>query len=138
MTNPHLHPYLNFDGDCRSAMEFYQDCLGGDLHLQTFGEAGMMQDPSAKDRILHAKLEGEGITFMASDTMPGMAFTKGTNFHMSLSGSDEATMKECFHSLSEGGTVTMELQKQFWGDTFGMLTDRFGVQWMVDIEHAKS
>jgi PhnB protein len=128
-----LAPYLNFDGDCRAAMEFYASCLGGKLFLQTFGEAPVPSDAATKDRIMHARLDGGGMTLMASDTMPGMPFVKGNNIHLSLGGTDEAALTGMFAKLSAGGTVTMPLQKQFWGDTFGMLTDRFGVHWMVNV-----
>lgn len=133
-----LCPYLNFNGDCRQAMEFYQSCLGGKLDMQTFGDAGMAQDPAMKDKIVHAMLESGDIVFMASETMPDMPFTKGNNVHMSLVGTDDAKLRGFFEKLSAGGSVSMKLEKQFWGDVFGTLTDKFGVHWMVNIAEKKA
>lgn len=132
-----LHAYLNFDGDCRQAMEFYHACLGGKLTMQTFGESPVPSDASTKDRIMHAMLETPDFTILASDTMPGMPFAKGTNVSLSLVGTDEKRLKEFFQKLSAGGNVTMKMEKQFWGDVFGMLTDKFGIHWMVDIGEKK-
>lgn len=137
MLPAHLSPYLNFDGTCRQAMEFYQSCLGGKLFLQTMGETPHDVPEDQKDRIMHARLENDALSFMASDTMPGMPLTAGNNVHLSIAGTDEARLTEYFRKLSEGGTVTVPLEKQFWGDTFGMLTDAFGIHWMVNIAGKK-
>jgi PhnB protein len=128
-----LNPYLNFKDTAREAMEFYRDALGGELHLNTFGEAG---DPSAPgaDLIMHAQLETPaGFTLMGSDAPPDMETGESGGFAVSLSGDDEAELRGYWDKLSEGGQVTVPLEKQVWGDTFGMLTDRFGVGWMVNI-----
>ena len=129
-----LNPYLNFVDNARQAMEFYRDVFGGELKLNTFGEYG---DPSAPgaDNIMHAQLETEnGFTLMASDAPPGMDLDQGSgNISISLSGDDEQELRGYWDKLSEGGSVTMPLEKQMWGDIFGMCTDKFGVPWMVDI-----
>ena len=128
-----LNPYLAFPGTAREAMETYQRIFGGDLSVMTFGDAGVegLPDP---DKIMHAQLSTpSGYTLMASDMPPGMDHTPGNGIAVSLSGDDADELRGYWTSLSEGGTVTMPLERQMWGDDFGMCTDRFGVSWMVDI-----
>ncbi|MFF4888786.1 MULTISPECIES: VOC family protein [Micromonospora] len=128
-----LNPYLSFRDNAREAMEYYQRVFGGDLRMNTFGEFGN-PDPQVADRIMHAQLETpSGFTLMASDTPPGMESTPGTNMAISLSGDDADDLRRWWEQLAEGGTVTMPLEKQMWGDEFGMCVDRFGMSWMVDI-----
>jgi PhnB protein len=135
-----LNPYLNFKNDAREAMEFYKSVFGGKLDLQTFKDFHVSQDPSEDDKIMHSVLEASnGITFMASDTPDRMEYQPGhTNFGMSLNGDDEEVLSGYFHKLSAGGTVTMALEKAAWGDTFGMVTDKFGISWLVNITPKKS
>jgi PhnB protein len=128
-----LNPYLNFNGNAAEAMKFYQSVLGGQLNIQTFGEAGMAQSDQEKDLTVHAALTGDGLALYASDGHPSQQVTFGDNAHMSLMGSDAETLTGYFNGLASGGKVDMPLAKQFWGDTFGMLTDKFGVHWMVNI-----
>jgi len=128
-----LSAYLNFNGDAGDAMKFYQSVLGGDLYIQTFGDAGMAQTDSDKNRTLHAALTTDGMALYASDGRPDVAVKFGDNVNLSLQGSDADTLTGYFNGLSAGGKVDMPLAKQFWGDTFGMLTDKFGVHWMVNI-----
>ena len=128
-----LNPYLSFRDNAREAMEYYQRVFGGDLRMNTFGEFGN-PDPQLADRIMHAQLETpSGFTLMASDTPPGMESTPGTNMAISLSGDDADDLRRWWEQLAEGGTVTMPMEKQMWGDEFGMCVDRFGMSWMVDI-----
>jgi PhnB protein len=128
-----LNPYISFSGTARQAMEFYRGVFGGELTLSTYGESGMGDGP-AGDKIMHAQLETPaGYTLMASDTPPGMDTTVGTNISVSLSGDDVDELRGYFEKLSDGGTVTMPLEKQMWGDEFGMCTDQFGVAWMANI-----
>jgi len=129
-----LNPYLNFRGNAREAMEFYEGVFGGKLNVSTFAEYQAASDPSENDLVMHADLEGpEGIRFMAADTPIKMEYRPGTNFSMSLSGDDEAQLRGYFEKLSEGGSVTMPLEKAPWGDIFGMCTDRFGISWLVNV-----
>jgi PhnB protein len=128
-----LAPYLNFSGNAAEAMKFYRSVLGGELKMQTFEEAKMAQTPEEKGLIVHAALKSDAMTLYASDTHPSMKVTPGNNVHLSITGDDEGELTEVFNGLSQGGSVDMALAKQFWGDTFGMLTDKFGVHWMVDI-----
>jgi PhnB protein len=128
-----LNPYLNFRDNTREAMEFYRSVFGGKLDMMTFKDYQASHDPSEDDKIMHAVLQAEGVMFMASDTPNDMEYTPGTNYNMSLSGDDEAVLRGYFDKLQEGGTVSMPLEKAPWGDTFGMLTDRFGIRWLVNI-----
>ncbi|MCG8923333.1 VOC family protein [Lentzea sp. CC55] len=127
-----LNPYISFDGQARQAMEFYQSVFGGELKMSTFGEFGMQDTPQA-DQIMHAQLETEaGYTIMASDTPPGVQYRAGSRITVSLSG-DEEKLREYFAALAEGGEVGTPLEKQMWGDEYGDLVDRFGVNWMVNL-----
>ena len=131
-----LAPYLNFNGNSADAMKFYQSVLGGELNIQTFGDAGVAQSDADKNLTMHAELHSGALILYASDGPPGRAITFGDNVHLSLQGDDQATFSRYFEGLSQGGTVDMPLAKQFWGDVFGMLTDKFGVHWMVNISAA--
>jgi PhnB protein len=132
--NSQLNPYLSFKDNARQAMEFYKSVFGGKLTVSTFEEFHASQDPSEADKIMHSVLEAEnGITFMAADTPNSMEFNPGTNISMSLSGGDEAELRGYFEKLAAGGMVAMPLEKAPWGDTFGMCTDKFGINWMVNI-----
>ena len=134
MPGASLSPYLMFDGNAREAMEFYHDVLGGELKVQTFGEVpDMPPPPGYENRVMHAHLDADGVVIMASDPPPGSGVRFGDNVNLSLMGTDGDKLSRVFNDLSEGGKVTMPLARQFWGDTFGSLTDRFGVNWMVNI-----
>ncbi|MGW2340132.1 VOC family protein [Streptomyces sp. NPDC001661] len=130
-----LNPYIAFDGDARQAMEFYQEVFGGELVLNTFGQAGGGGAPADfADKIMHALLETPaGFTIMGSDTPPGMDRTAGTNISVSVSGDDSVALHGYWDKLAANGTVAMPLEKQMWGDEFGMCTDSFGINWMVNI-----
>ena len=131
-----LNPYLSFDGNTREAMEFYRGVLGGTLEVNTFGEFGET-DPSLADKVMHARLETPaGFTLMASDPPPGGEVTSGNSVTLSLSGDDETELRGYWDKLSDGATVVMPLEKQMWGDVFGMCVDTFGMTWMVNITQA--
>ena len=129
-----LNPYLTFNGNAREAMEHYRRVLGGELRISTFGEYGAEGvDPEG---VMHAQLESDaGFTLMASDTGPGFDPVSGDRDSVSISGpaSDAEAMRGYFEGLSDGGSVTMALEKQMWGDEFGMVVDRFGIPWMINI-----
>jgi PhnB protein len=128
-----LNPYISFGGDAREAMEFYERVFGGTLAVNTFGEYGAQDAPEA-DKIMHSMLEStNGFTLMGADTPPGMEHQAGNNIAVSLSGDDGDELRGYWEKLSEGGTVTVPLEKQMWGDEFGMCVDQFGVPWMVNI-----
>jgi PhnB protein len=129
-----LNPYLSFKDNAREAMEFYQTVFGGRLELHTFKEFNASRDPSEENKIMHSMLEAaNGITFMAADTPNSMEYRPGTNMSMSLSGFDEKELTGYFEKLSAGGTIRVPLAKAPWGDTFGMFTDKFGIEWLVNI-----
>jgi PhnB protein len=133
-----LNPYLNFNGNARQALEFYASVLGGDLNLNTFADFGGKDAPGA-DKIMHGQLETEaGYTLMAADTPPGMEFQGIHGFGVSLSGDDADVLRGYWNRLSDGGTVTMPMRKQAWGDEFGMCTDKFGVPWLVNISQPQA
>ena len=128
-----LNPYISFDGNAREAMEFYKGVFGGTLTLNTFAEFGDQNAPHA-DKIMHGMLETDrGFTPMGADTPPGMDHNPGTNIAVSLSGDDEEELRGYWEKLSANSTVTVPLEKQMWGDEFGMCVDQFGIGWMVNI-----
>lgn len=135
-----LNPYISFRDNARQAMEFYQGVFGGTLTMNTFGEYGTPPGSEA-DKIMHGLLEtDEGFTLMSSDTPSEMEYNPGTNIAISLSGAnDEADrLRGYWDKLCTAGTVTMPLEKQIWGDEFGMCTDKFGIGWMVNIAQPES
>ncbi len=128
-----LNPYISFKDNARQAMEFYQSVFGGTLNMNTFGEYGA-PDPASADKIMHGQLETpSGFTLMGADTPPGMEHNPGDNIAVSLSGDDGDELRGYWEKLSTGGTVAMPLEKQMWGDEFGMCVDSFGIAWMVNI-----
>jgi len=135
-----LNTYLNFNGQAREAMEFYKSVFGGELTLSTFKEFQGSTEAADADKIMHAALEtSSGLSLMAADTPASMEYHPASAFALSLSGdeADEATLCGYFDQLSAGGKVTMPLEKAMWGDTFGMLDDKFGISWMVNIAGPK-
>lgn len=132
-----LNSYINFDGNAREAMDFYRSVFGGEVYSDTFSSfasADMPVEPEDMDKIMHAYLKGENdIELMASDAPSNMERDSGSQISLLLSGDDEVVLRGYWTNLSDGGTVTVPLGKSPWGDIFGMLTDRFGVTWMVDI-----
>jgi PhnB protein len=128
-----LNPYISFGGNAREAMEHYEAVFGGDLTLSTFGELGGADSEDA-DKIMHGMLETpSGFTLMGADTPSHMEYNPGNNMAVSLSGDDGDELRGYWQKLSGGGTVTVPLEKQVWGDEFGMCIDRFGTAWMVNI-----
>jgi len=131
-----LNPYINFKDTAREAMEFYQAALGGELTISTFGDFGDKDAPEA-NLVMHSNLTTpSGFILMGSDTPPGMDASVSGGFAVSLSGDDEAELRGYWDKLAAGGEVTVPLEKQMWGDTFGMVTDKFGIGWMVNITEA--
>lgn len=126
-----LNPYISFNGNARDAMEYYKSVFGGELTISTFADFGMAD--AGADKIMHAQLvTDDGYWLMGADTPPGMPFNPGNNISVSISG-DDAALRGYFDRLADGGTVTMPLEKQVWGDEFGQCVDRFGVLWLVNI-----
>jgi PhnB protein len=134
-----LNPYLSFRDNAREAIEFYHSVFGGELTISTFGEMQAAQDPAEADKVMHSMLVTEGgLTLMASDTPNGMEHHSGGSISVSLSGEDDGELRGYWEKLSDGGTVTMPLEKAPWGDSFGMCADRFGVSWLVNISGAEA
>lgn len=133
----HITAYLNFDGNCREAMNFYQRCLGAELYVMPFSEAPGDFAKEAKDRIMHARLSKGAAILMASDTMPGTPFVPGNNFSVTVHCESLEEIEKLFSAFAENGKVTMPLQDMFWGARFGMINDQFGINWMFDFEKPK-
>jgi PhnB protein len=131
-----LNPYLNFNGNARQAMEFYASVFGGNLALSTFAQFGAQDSPDA-ERIMHGMLETDaGYTIMGADISSDMEYHPLAGSSVSLSGDDVDTLRGYWEKLSASGTTTMPMQKQVWGDEFGMCVDQFGVPWLVNITQA--
>lgn len=128
-----LHAYLSFNGNCREAMQFYQECLGGDLSFQTIGESPLSEKMprQMKDCILHATLSKDSLILMASDIVSADGFIKGNTISLSLNCLSEAELNNCYTKLSTGGRVSHPLETSFWGALFGDLTDQFGIHWLL-------
>lgn len=132
-----LDVYLNFQGNSREAIRFYADVFGAEpTQLMTFGEAPQHPDypiaEEARNLIMHARLNIEGSNVMFTDTLPGMPFTSGNNVSLVVNGDSKERMDELFNKLKAGGTVSLELQETFWSKYYGMLTDKFGINWMFN------
>lgn len=131
-----LNPYISFNNNAREALEFYQSVFGGDLTMSTFGEFGGMGAPEEEaDNIMHGQLTTpNGLTIMGSDTPSTMGYEtpSGSGISISVSGDDDDELDRYWAGLSEGGTVVVPFETAPWGDRFGMLTDRFGVDWMIN------
>lgn len=131
-----VNPYLNFRGQARAAIEFYQSVFGGEVESSTFGEAGMPVDPAETDWIMHSQLAtADGIIVMVSDAPSSMGTGDLHNGAISISGpaEDEDVITGYWDRLSEGATITAEFARAPWGDLFGMLDDKFGVSWLIDV-----
>lgn len=124
-----LNPYISFNGQARQAMEFYKSIFGGELKISTFADQHVPDAPA--DGVMHAQLDVDGRALvMGSD---GMGDKEFRGFSLSLSGTDAKELRGYFAQLAEGGQVVKPLEKESWGDEFGMLTDKFGINWMVNI-----
>lgn len=130
-----LVPYLHFAGNAEEAINFYKDALGGEItQLGRYGESPMPVDEDYKDKIIHGRLVFDGNLVMISDSFKGQAVSTDGNIQLSVEVPDKVKLEEVFNKMASGGTVTMPLADQFWGATFGMLKDKFGVSWMFNCE----
>ena len=133
-------PYLNFNGNATEALAFYSKAFNGSvLFQQSFGDSPMDEHTPAdyKDKVMHATFQAGELKFMVSDAMPGQPVNTGSNLSLSLNFTSIADIDKTFGFLSEGATITMPLQDTFWGARFGMLTDRFGINWMFNHDMEK-
>jgi len=128
-----INAYLNFNGNCREAMNFYKDCLGGNLTLQTVeGSPIEAQCPTGmKHHILHASLTKDALLLMGSDMVGPDGYVKGNTIALSLNCSSEDEINNFYTNLSEGGKIIDPLKVQFWGAMFGVFNDRYGIRWML-------
>lgn len=135
-----VEAYINFQGNCREAVEFYEQVFGTDKpDFMTFGE--MPQGPDSqftlpdnlKSWIMHTRLTIHGSNVMFSDVFPDMPFTTGNNITLVIVSDDMEEIKQSFNKLKEGGTVKMELQETFWSKCYGMITDKYGISWQFSL-----
>jgi PhnB protein len=131
-----VNPYIMFKGNCQEAIEFYKGALGAELiYSQTWGESPM-SEPGMEDKIMHASLKiGESTIMMADGAESDVP--ADSNISLAIGMNEVEKAKEAFNNLADGGSVTMPLDKTFWAEAFGMLTDKFGVKWMVNCDSAK-
>jgi PhnB protein len=133
-----LNPYLSFRNNARQAMEFYKSVFGGKLVFNTFKEFQVSQDPSEDNKIMHSILEADnGIILMVADTPNSVEYKPVNNISLSLSGDNEEVLRSYWNKLSKGASIREPLEKAPWGDIFGMLTDKFGIEWLVNITGEK-
>lgn len=130
-----LNPYLSFHQNAREAMTHYQAVFGGDLRIDTFENFPDMGVPENElTLVMHSQLDTpDGLTLMGADTPSHMGYAapQGATISVSVSGEDEARLEAIWSGLADGGSVTMPFETPPWGGRFGMLTDKFGVNWMV-------
>ena len=136
MSRTYINSYLTFNGNCREAMTFYKDCLGGELFVQTVGESPLSgkMPPQMKECVLHATLTRGALVLMGSDMVDENGLLKGNSVSLMLNCSSEEEIKTCFEKLSSGGKKDHPLEDSFWGALFGDLTDKFGNHWLLHFD----
>ncbi len=134
-----INAYLTFNGNCREAMNFYKECIGGELLLQTIGESPMAAHMPAvlKDNILHATLTNGSKVLMGSDMVNDKGLVKGNNVSMVLDCMSIEEVRDYYDKLVKGGTADHPLEETFWGATFGDLTDKYGNHWLLNFTKEK-
>lgn len=131
-------PYLSFNGNAAEALAFYAKALDGKIsYQQTFGESPMPSSPEMENKIMHATFQADKLVLMVSDCPPEQSASQGNNVSLSLNFPDMTSIDKTFSAMADGGKITMELQDTFWGARFGMLTDKFGINWMFNHDKAK-
>lgn len=129
-----LNPYLTFKGNCAEAMNFYKEALGGELEIMTFENSPTPVPEGYEKKIMHATLKFGYAVLMASDGMPDHKVVEGNSVHLSIAAITEEEGEHFFKNLSANGQVIMPFQKTFWGAKFGMCIDKFGINWMINVE----
>jgi PhnB protein len=134
-----IKSYLTFNGNCREAMSFYKECLGGDLSFQTIGESPMSDKmpASMKEFILHATLTRGKLVLMGSDMVGDEGVIRGNAVSLMLDCDSEKEIKTCYTKLGKGGEATHPLETTFWGALFGDLTDKYGNRWLLHFDQQK-
>lgn len=138
-----VNVYINFNGNCREAVEFYAKVFGIEKHkIMTFGEApsnpAYPLPEEAKKLVMHTMLNISGSTVMFSDVFPGSPFVSGNNISLTVTSKNIDEIKALFNKLKEGGTVGMDIQETFWSKCFGSLTDKFGIQWQLSYDNGET
>lgn len=135
-----INSYLTFNGNCREAMNFYKDCLGGELTLQTIGESPLSDKmpPQMKECILHATLTNGNLILMGSDMVGEKGLVKGNSVSLAINCSSDEEIQSFYKKLSAGGNKDHALEESFWGATFGDLTDKYGNHWLLNFEKSKN
>ena len=129
-----LNPQISRRDTARQAMEFYESVFEGELTVSTFADFQASDDPAEQDKVMHSMLTTDhGLVLMGADTPNSMEYTTGSNYSVSLSGEDDAELRGYWDRLTVGATIAEPLNTAPWGDSFGMLTDKFGVSWLVNI-----
>lgn len=129
------NPYLTFDNNCSKALKFYKDVLHAEVETMPFSSAPFEIAEEEKNKILHGTVKiGDTVILMASDSMPGQELVMGNNSHISINAGDLEEATRIFTALSQEGDVTIPFEDTFWGARFGMVTDQFGVGWMVNCQ----
>ncbi len=135
----HLVPYLHFNGEAEEVLNYYKDAFDGEIvSINRYGDSPMQVNEDWKNKIIHARVKFGDNIIMISDSHNGQLANKEGNIQLSVEVDDEKMMEQAFNKLAEGGKVTLPLAKQFWGATFGMLQDKFGVNWMFNHEEKKN
>lgn len=130
-----LNPYIMYSGNAEEALNFYKECFNGEItELGRYGESPMESPRHYKDKILHARFMFSGNLIMVSDGLPGKDIGSDSNIQLSVDVPESDELDRLFNKLSEGGKITMPLQDTFWGARFGMLTDKFGIKWMLNYD----
>jgi PhnB protein len=130
-----MNPYLIFEGNCRQAMEFYKQCLGGEISMMTYAEApGVNVEPQFKNWVIHARITNKSFVLMASDTRPGWKVQRGNGYDISIDCESIEEIEKIFKALSDKGQVAMPLEETFFAQRFAMFTDQFGVSWMLNLD----
>jgi PhnB protein len=135
--------YINFNGKCREAVEFYAEVFGTEPpQIMTFGETPPHPDyplpDEAKDLVMHTRLNIDGSNVMFSDVLPGMPFIEGNNISLAIVNKNRDEITSMFNKLSDGGKVVMELQETFWSKLYGQVTDRYGIIWQLNYDNGET
>lgn len=130
-----LTPYLMFNGNCEEALNFYVATIGGEItHLSRYEGSPAESMSDDKNKVMHATFKGNGIQLMAAD---GGQPVKSGSIHLCIDFHDVSAMENVFNALGQGGNITMPLEDTFWGARFGMLTDKFGINWMFNCDRSQ-
>ena len=133
-----INPYLVFNGNCEEAINFYKDALGGEiLYIQRYGESPM-KGMGPDNSVMHCTLKVGETHIMACDSPEGQPASTGSNISLAIGSNDPAGAEKLFEKMADGGSVTMPMQQTFWAERFGMLTDKYGINWMFNCDKPES